>query len=162
MHIRDATPDDLPGILEIHNDAIANTTAIWDEEPVDLAERRAWFDARTGAGNPILTADVDGVIAGYASYAQWRPKSGFRHSMEHSVYIHPAFRRRGLASALLGGLIERAHGSQVHAMVAFIETENTGSIALHGKHGFVVVGELPQVGVKFGRWLDLTLMQLTL
>lgn len=162
VHIRDTRTEDLPEILDIHNDAVANTTAIWDEEQVDLADRTAWFLDRTAAGYPVLTAEVDGRVAGYASYGQWRVKSGYRHSVEHSVYIHPDFHRRGLASALLSELIERAVVGNVHVMVGFIESENTTSIALHEKFGFVTVGQMPQVGVKFGRWLDLTLMQRTL
>ena len=78
------------------------------------------------------------------------------------MYIHRDFYRRGLASALLSELIERAKAHDIHVLVGFIESENTTSIALHEKFGFVTVGQMPQVGVKFGRWLDLTLMQLTL
>jgi L-amino acid N-acyltransferase YncA len=162
VHIRDTSAADLPEILDIHNDAVANTTAIWDEEQVDLADRTAWFEGRIAAGYPVLTAEVDGRVAGYASYGQWRVKSGYRHSVEHSVYIHRDFYRRGLASALLSELIERAKAHDIHVLVGFIESENTTSIALHEKFGFVTVGQMPQVGVKFGRWLDLTLMQLTL
>lgn len=159
--IRDTTFRDLPAIVEIHNDAVANTTAIWDEEPVDLADRTAWFEGRVAAGYPVLTAEVDGRAAGYATYGQWRAKSGYRYSVEHSVYVHRDFYRRGLASALLAELIERARAADVHVLVGFIESQNATSIALHAKFGFVVVGRMPEVGVKFGRWLDLTLMQLT-
>src|SRR5690606_16102987 len=78
--VRDARIGDLPAILEIHNRAIAETTAIWDDEPVDLADRQAWFDNRTAHGRPIVVAEVDGELAGYASYGPWRPKSGYRHT----------------------------------------------------------------------------------
>ena len=87
MLIRDTVPDDLPAILTVHNAAIAETTAIWDEEQVELADRQAWFDQRTGAGLPILTADIDGQMAGYASYGPFRPKTGYRHTVENSVYV---------------------------------------------------------------------------
>ncbi|SNT38270.1 GNAT family N-acetyltransferase [Rhodococcoides kyotonense] len=162
MLIRDTVTEDLPSILEIHNDAIRNTTAIWDETEVGLDERMEWLDGRLRAGYPVLTAVVDGNVAGYASYSQWRPKSGYRLTMEHSVYVHNGFHRRGIASALLTELIERARGAEVHALVGVIESLNTTSIALHEKFGFVTVGEMPEVGIKFDRWLDLTLMQLTL
>ncbi|MGB3773384.1 MAG: N-acetyltransferase family protein [Rhodococcus sp. (in: high G+C Gram-positive bacteria)] len=160
MQIRDAVPGDLPAILTVHNAAISDTTAIWDEQQVDLAERQAWFDQRTGASLPILVADIDGAMAGYASYGPFRPKSGYRHTVENSVYVADGFHRRGVATALMAELIERARLGEVHAMVAGIESSNTTSIALHAKFGFDVVGVMPQVGVKFGRWLDLTWMQL--
>lgn len=160
--IRDAVPADLPEILVVHNAAIAETTAIWDEEPVGLDEREAWFAARADAGHPILVADVDGVVAGYASYGQYRPKSGYRLTMENSVYVADGFHRRGIATRLMTALIARAGENGVHALVAGIESSNTTSIALHEKLGFVTVGVMPEVGVKFGRWLDLTWMQLTL
>ncbi|MGA9872240.1 MAG: N-acetyltransferase family protein [Rhodococcus sp. (in: high G+C Gram-positive bacteria)] len=161
MLIRDSTTEDLPAILDIHNDAIRNTTAIWDETEVGLPERMAWLDGRLRAGYPVLTAVVDGRVAGYASYAQWRPKSSYRLTVEHSVYVSNDFHRRGIASALLTELIVRAKSAGIHALVGVIESRNTTSIALHEKFGFVVVGQMPEVGIKFGRWLDLTLMQLT-
>ncbi|MEU2254453.1 GNAT family N-acetyltransferase [Nocardia xishanensis] len=161
--IRDAREGDLPAILEIHNANIATSTAIWDIDEVGIDERETWFRTRTAEGMPVLVAEVDGEVAGYASYGQWRPKVGYRYSVENSVYIADRFQRRGLASALLSELIDRAAQSgRVHAMIAAIESGNTGSIALHERFGFMVVGELPEVGHKFGRWMDLTLMQLRL
>lgn len=162
MLIRDAVPADLPEILTVHNAAIAETTAIWDEDPVDLADRQAWFDARAAAGHPILTAEIEGRVAGYASYGAFRPKSGYRHTVENSVYVADGFHRRGVATALMAELVARAALGDVHAIVAGIESSNTTSIALHHKFGFEIVGVMPQVGVKFGRWLDLTWMQLLL
>lgn len=161
--IRDARETDLPEILAIHNNAIAETTAIWDTEPVDLPERLAWWRARTTGGFPVLVAEVDGAVAGYASYGQWRPKSGYRFSVENSVYVADRFHRRGLATALLTELLARAErAGTVHAVIAAIESSNTTSITLHEKFGFRTVGVLPEVGHKFGGWMDLTLMQLTL
>lgn len=162
MLIRDTTTEDLPAILSIHNDAIRNTTAIWDETEVGLDERMEWLAGRLRAGYPVLTAVVDGEVAGYASYTQWRPKSGYRLTVEHSVYVANNFQRRGLASALLTELIDRARSAGIHVLVGVIESTNTTSISLHEKFGFVTVGQMPEVGTKFDRWLDLTLMQLTL
>jgi len=161
--IRDATEDDLPAILELHNINIASSTALWDVVEADLADRRAWFRDRIATGMPVLIAEVDGEFAGYAHYGQFRPKVGYRYSVENSVYIAERFQRRGLAAALLGALIERARSSgRVHAMIAAIESGNAASIALHERFGFVEVGRMPEVGRKFDRWLDLTLLQLTL
>ncbi|WP_338886435.1 N-acetyltransferase family protein [Rhodococcus sovatensis] len=162
MLIRDTTTEDLSAILSIHNDAIRNTTAIWDETEVGLDERMEWLAGRLRAGYPVLTAVVDGEVAGYASYTQWRPKSGYRLTVEHSVYVADSFQRRGLASALLTELIDRARSAGIHVLVGVIESTNTTSISLHEKFGFVTVGQMPEVGIKFDRWLDLTLMQLTL
>jgi L-amino acid N-acyltransferase YncA len=162
MNIRAAGHDDLPAILEIHNDAIRTTTAIWDEHEVDLADRRAWFDARRSAGLPVLVAEVDGSVIGFATYGPWRPKTGYRFTVENSVYVHPDHRGRGAATSLLSALIEHARDREVHAIVAGIEATNAGSIALHEKFGFRQVALLPEVGFKFGRWLDLTYLQLSL
>ncbi|MFD3707135.1 GNAT family N-acetyltransferase [Nocardia sp. NPDC058658] len=160
MLIRDADKPDLDAVLAIHNTNIAESTALWDTDEVDLDDRLAWFTDRTAAGMPILIAEIDGEVAGYASYGQWRPKSGYRFSVENSVYVDSRFRRRGAATALLAELITRATDSgRVHAMIAAIESSNSPSIVLHERFGFVTVGELPEVGYKFGRWMDLTLMQ---
>ena len=162
MQIRDAVHGDLPAILEIHNDAIRTTTAIWDEHEVDLDDRRAWFDARRAAGLPVLVAEADGSVIGFASYGPWRPKTGYRFTVENSIYVHPDHRGHGAANALMPVLIERARAADVHSIVAGIEAANTGSIALHEKFGFRNVALLPEVGFKFGRWLDLAYLQLTL
>jgi phosphinothricin acetyltransferase len=160
--IRDALPLDLPGILDIYNDAVLNTTAIWNEQPVDLANRQAWFEARQQQDYPILVAVDDSGVLGYASFGDWRPFEGFRYSVEHSVYVRADQRGKGLGPVLMAALIERAKACGKHVMVAAIESGNAASIRLHERHGFVVTGQMPQVGVKFGRWLDLTFMQLML
>ncbi|QBJ97617.1 N-acetyltransferase family protein [Rhodococcus sp. ABRD24] len=162
MLVRDARREDLPGILEIHNDAILNSTAIWVETPVDLDERRCWLEDRRRGGFPVLVADVGGRVAGYASYGAWRPKSGYRYTVENSVYVHPDHHRQGVATALMTELIERARSGDVHVIVASIESSNTTSIALHERFGFRTVAQMSEVGMKFGRWLDMTYMQLTL
>ncbi|NKS86508.1 GNAT family N-acetyltransferase [Rhodococcus hoagii] len=162
MLIRDATTGDLPGILEIHNEAIANSTAIWDETLADLDERRRWLDDRRADGFPVLVADVDGAVAGYASYGVWRAKSGYRYTVENSVYVHVDHHRRGIATALMTALIERARAGGIHVIVASVESSNTTSIALHERFGFRIVAQMPEVGRKFGRWLDMTYLQLTL
>lgn len=162
MQIRDAVVSDLSDILAIHNTAIAESTAIWDTDLVDLDNRVAWFEQRAADGHPILVAEIDGRVAGYASYGQWRPKSGYRATVENSVYVADEFHRRGVATALMTALLERARQAGLHVMVAGIESANHTSIALHERFGFTVVGQMPEVGRKFDRWLDLTLMQLTL
>ncbi|MET0953966.1 MAG: N-acetyltransferase family protein [Aeromicrobium sp.] len=162
MTVREATEADLPGLLAIHNEAVRTTTAIWDESEVDLDDRRAWLLERQAAGFPVLVAEVDGVVAGYSSYGPWRPKSGYRHTVENSLYVLAAHHGHGLASALFDRLIAHARDAGFHRMMAMIESSNTVSIGLHRRRDFRVVGQMDQVGTKFGQWLDLTVMQLDL
>lgn len=162
-HVRDAQPADLPAIRDIYNDAVLNTTAIWNEQPVDLGNRQAWFSARQTQGYPVLVAvDAEDNVLGYASFGDWRPFDGFRRTVEHSVYVCRNQRGKGLGPLLMSTLIERARACDKHVMVAAIESGNTASIRLHERIGFVTTGQMPQVGTKFGRWLDLTFMQLVL
>ena len=158
--IRDATEADLPTIMDIYNDAVASTTAIWNDVQVDLANRRGWFKARQARGFPVLVADVGGAVAGYASYGDWRAFEGFRNTVEHSVYVHKDHRGSGIGRSLMQALVERAGQGGVHVMVACVEAGNAASIRLHESLGFRNVGTFSEVGVKFGRWLDLTCLEL--
>jgi phosphinothricin acetyltransferase len=157
--IRDAAPADLPAILAIHNDAILHSLAIWQERPVDLANRQAWFEERTGQGYPVLALDLDGALAGYASYGPFRFGSGYDATVENSVYLSAAQRRQGLGRRLMEALIARARAQGRHVMVAGIGLSNDASVALHRSLGFTEAGMLREIGRKAGRWLDLMLMQ---
>jgi phosphinothricin acetyltransferase len=158
MLIRDATEDDLPGILAIYNHVIAHTTAVYTETPAPLEDRHAWLEARCAAGFPVLVADDGGVI-GFASFSDFRPWPGYARSVEHSVHVREDARGRGVGGALVGRLIEAAQARDKHVMVGGIDAANKASIALHRKFGFVEAGVLREVAQKFGRWLDLLFMQ---
>ncbi|PZQ52313.1 MAG: GNAT family N-acetyltransferase [Rhodovulum sulfidophilum] len=161
--IRDAEDADAAGIAAIYNDAVARTTAIWNEATVDPANRLDWIHARRAAGYPVLVArDAGGAVAGYASFGDWRAFDGYRHTVEHSVYVRPDVQGGGLGRRLMEALIARARDLGKHVMIAGIEAGNLGSIALHERLGFERVGFMPEVGTKFGRWLDLAFLQLTL
>jgi phosphinothricin acetyltransferase len=163
MIIRDAVSADLPAIRDIFNDAVLNTTAIWMDAVVDLANREAWFAARAQQGYPILVAvDEADAVVGYASYGDWRPFDGFCNTVEHSVYVRSDQRGKGVGPLLMQALMERCKAGGKHVMVAAIESGNAASIRLHERLGFITTGQMPQVGRKFGRWLDLTFMQLIL
>ncbi len=163
MRIRDAEAGDVAGILEIYNDAVLHTTAIWNETVVDAADRAAWLADRRRLGYPVLVAvDDDGRVAGYASFGDWRAWDGYRHTVEHSVYVHRDRRGGGVGRALLAALIDRARALGKHVMVAGIEAGNAGSIRLHQSLGFESVGVMREVGAKSGRWLDLAFLQLRL
>jgi phosphinothricin acetyltransferase len=161
--LRDAEHADAGGIAAIYNDAVETTTAIWNEATVDALNRRDWMDARRAAGYPVLVViDARGAVAGYASFGDWRAFDGYRHTVEHSVYVRADARGAGLGAMLMEALVARARAIGKHVMVAGIEAGNAGSIALHERMGFERVGFMPQVGTKFGRWLDLAFLQLML
>lgn len=163
MLIRDATIDDAQGIMLIYNDAVEHTTAIWNETLVDEANRQSWLLERQGRGYPVLVAvdDADAVL-GYTSFGDWRAFDGYRHTVEHSVYVRDDRRGEGLGRLLMTTLIDRARKLNKHVMIAAIEAGNRESIALHLKLGFTQTGLMPEVGTKFGRWLDLAYLQLKL
>lgn len=157
--VRDAGPADLAGILAIYNHAVVHTTAIWNERVVDLADRERWWRARIEAGMPVLVAeDAAGDVAGYASYGPFRPFEGYRDTVEHSIYVRADLRGNGIGGLLLAQLVERAVAGGLHVMVGGIEAGNAASVALHRRHGFVEAGVLREVGIKFGRRLDLLFM----
>lgn len=159
LTIRDAADADLPAILAIHNDAVLHGTALWTIEPSDLAGRRAVLADRRARGFPFLVCTIEGAVAGYGSFGEFRPHDGYVRTVEHSIYVDPEFRRRGIATALLLRLIEAARGLGKHVMIGAITADNDASIALHARHGFIETGRLPELGFKFGRALDLVFMQ---
>jgi phosphinothricin acetyltransferase len=159
--IRVATEADLPAILAIYNDAVMKTTAIWNEAPSTLESRLAWFAERRKAGFPVLVAEDEGVV-GYGSFGEFRPFEGYRYTVEHSVYVLDAAQGKGLGKLLLAALIEEARGMGKRVMVGAIDAANYASLALHETMGFEETGRMPGVGEKFGKRLDLVLVQLTL
>ena len=150
---------DLPAMLEIHNDAVLHSTAIWSVRPADLAGRRALLLERQALGYPFLGAFLGEVLAGYATFGAFRPHDGYDRTVEHSIYVHKDYRRRGVAGLLLPRLIDAARACGKHVMVGGIDAANVESIRLHERFGFAIVGRLPQVGYKFDRYLDLVFMQ---
>lgn len=160
--VREAREDDLPAIRDIYNHAVAHSTAIWNEVLVDIENRRAWWQVRRAAGYPVLVAVRGETVLGYASFGDWRAFDGFRGTVEHSVYVAEGAQGQGLGRALMTALIARAREIGKHVMVGGIESGNAGSLALHRAMGFREVGRHREVGQKFGRWLDLTFMELVL
>jgi L-amino acid N-acyltransferase len=162
--LEDATDADLPAILAIFNDVIATSTAIYRDEPLTLEDRAAWLAARRADGFPVLVArDGDGAVIGLGSYGWFKASPpGYSTTVEHTVMVSPTARGAGIGTALLEALIARATADGFHVMVASIDAENVGSIRLHERLGFVEVGRMPEVARKFGRWVDLVLLQRTL
>jgi phosphinothricin acetyltransferase len=150
-------------ILEILNDAIVSSTALYDYVPRPPEAMVTWFEGKKAGRFPVLgLEDEDGKLLGFASYGTFRAWPAYKYAVEHSVYVHREHRGRGLGPLLMRALIERAGEQEVHVMVAGIDVTNAASIHLHEKLGFEHAGTLRQVGFKFGRWLDLAFYQLTL
>ena len=162
MILREATEDDLDGILAIFNQVIATSTAVWIDDPTTKDERRQWMTALFSKGYPIFVAIDGGGVAGYASFGEFRGRPGYRFTVEHSLHVREGARRSGVGGALLEKLILRAAEMKKHTMIGGITGDNTASLAFHARYGFREVGRLPQVGAKFGRWIDLVFVQRTI
>jgi L-amino acid N-acyltransferase YncA len=160
--IRNATVDDLPGILEIYNHAIINTTAVYSEQPHTLDMRLAWYNDRISNGFPVFVAEINGAVTGFSTFGHFRAWPCYRYTVEHSVYVHVDHRGNGLSKLLMQPLIDRAREMKRHVMIAGIDGENEVSYRLHQSFGFVEVAHFKEVGFKFGRWLDLKFMELIL
>lgn len=147
-------------ILAILNEAILNSTAIYDYAPRAPAAMQAWFAAKAAGGYPVLGLETDdGQLVGFASYGAFRGWAAYKYTVEHSLYIHTAHRGQGHGERLLGALIERATAADLHVLVGGLDAANAASIALHVKLGFQHAGTVRQAGYKFGRWLDLAFYQ---
>jgi L-amino acid N-acyltransferase len=154
---------DAPAILAILNESIANSTALYDYEPRSIESMSKWFQTKTDGNFPVIGAVNEyNQLLGFASYGTFRAWPAFKYSIEHSIYIHPDYRRQGIGRALLKRLIDAAIQQQYHVMVGGIDLTNAGSIALHRQLGFNHAGTIRQAGFKFGRWLDLGFYQLLL
>ncbi|HVH17680.1 MAG TPA: GNAT family N-acetyltransferase [Myxococcota bacterium] len=159
MEIRSAQPADLPGITAIYNDVLATSTAIYAHTPSTLEARREWVQSRQKSGYPVLVAADRGDVQGFASFGDFRSWPGYRYSVEHTVHVRADRRRHGIGSALVVALLEPARALGKHAMIGGIDADNAASIRMHERLGFEKVAHLPEVGRKFGRWLDLVLVQ---
>jgi len=160
--IRVATVVDLPSLLMIVNESIRNTVAIYDYDERTLKEQEIWFTDKAKSGFPVVVAELDNIIVGFGSYGTFKAKKGYDFTVEHSVYVLPEYKGLGFGNLLLSDLIKRAKEQELHVMIGYIDASNTASIDFHKKFGFVETGHLKQVGFKFGKWLDVKLMQLIL
>lgn len=164
MQIRHATHEDLPAIIAIQNWAIKNTTGTWRMYALEAEERAEWLEDHWQQGYPVLVAEDEDGIQGYASYTQWNhPIPGYRFTVENSIYVNPDAHGKGVGSRLMQALIDFATWSgKVHVIVSNVVSDNEGSLALHKKFGFEEVGRFREVGRKFGKWLDTYFLQLTI
>jgi L-amino acid N-acyltransferase len=159
--IRPAAEVDLRAINDIYNHYVLHSTCTYQEELEPLESRRQWF-SHHGEKHPVIVAEAGGQIVGWGSLSTYHPRSAYRNTVENSVYVHHQHHRHGIGSLLLQELIvhARQHGHRV--IIAGIDGEQNASVALHAKFHFQKVGHLKHVGFKFGRWLDVIYMQLSL
>lgn len=150
-------------IRSIFNDAITTSTAVYDYQPRSAEMIAAWFESKRQGGYPVIGALTEsGELMGFASYGAFRPWPAYKYTVEHSLYVAKHFRGLGVGRRLLAEIIARAQSQDYHALIGAIDSQNTASIKLHTGRGFRLVGTMPRVGFKFGRWLDLCLYQLEL
>jgi len=159
--IRSATAADAQAICSIYNHFILQSTATFEETAITPDDMAARIDALSGR-LPFLVAVLDGAVAGYAYAAPWKPRSAYRHTVESSVYIAPGFAGMGLGSRLVQALLQGLRERDVHAVLAGIVLPNGASVGLHEAFGFSQVGQMREVGRKFGQWLDVGYWQLVL
>ncbi|MEP6615389.1 MAG: N-acetyltransferase family protein [Ginsengibacter sp.] len=162
IQIRKATEADLPGMLEIYNDIICNTTAVYDYEPQSISVRKNWFAVKHAAGFPVFVVEADGLVIGFGSIGPFRNWAAYKYSVENSIYVSAAHRGKGAGKLLLPYLIESASEMNMHTIIAGIDDSNTSSLRLHKSFGFEEVASFKQVGYKFNRWLNLKFLQLIL
>ena len=160
--VRHATENDLPQILDIYNDIIKNTTAVYYYEPHTLEMRKAWFDERKKLGFPIFVAIEDEVVLGMSTIGTFRLPTAYKYTVENTVHVAAHARGKGIGKLLLAPLIEAAKELGMHTIIAGIDTSNEVSLHLHKSFGFKEVAHFKEVGVKFDRWLDLKFLQLIL
>ena len=166
VRIRDCVEADLEATLAISNELIPTTTIAWTEQPTTMPERTAWFAEQRARGFPVLVAEEQegerATVIGVASYGDFRDTAhweGYRFSVELSIHVRGDRQGAGTGRLLMEALIERARSAGVHVVVAAIDADNGESLAFHARLGFVEVARMPEVGCKFGRWLDLVLVQ---
>jgi L-amino acid N-acyltransferase YncA len=160
LDIRPAEEADLPAITEIYEHAVRHGTATFELVPPDLAEMTRRYRALMEGSFPYFVATIDGSVVGYAYAGAYRPRPAYRFTVENSIYLRPASHRRGIGLQLLQRLIIECEARGYRQMIAVIgDSANAGSIGVHTRTGFTLIGTHPHVGFKFGRWLDTVMMQ---
>jgi L-amino acid N-acyltransferase len=162
INIRNATENDVQPMLDIYNEIIMNTTAVFQYDLHTLAMRKEWFIQKRRENYPVFIAEENNVVIGFSTFGQFRNWQAYKYSVENSVYVKADCRGKGIGKLLLQPLIDTARQMQLHTVIAGIVADNEASIALHKQLGFVEVAHFKEVGFKFDKWLDLKFLQLML
>lgn len=163
MNPRDATPADVPAIVDIYNHEVATSTATFDTDPTSVDERAAWLATHAeNPRHPVLVVESDGAIAGWASLSAWSDRCAYARAAEVSVYVHRDHRGKGVGRALMEGLVARGRGAGLGVLLARISMDGDASVKLHESLGFLRIGTMHRVGEKFGRILDVDVFELHL
>lgn len=159
MIIRDATMNDAEAIRAIYNDAVLNTTAVFDYTAREPQAQRDWLQMKAEQNLPVLVAEEAGTVLGYASYGPFRPWPAYLYTVENAIYIAPQSRGKGIGAQLLPPLLQIATERGLRTMIAGITADNAASLRLHEKLGYSQAGVIREAGWKFERWLDLVFLQ---
>ena len=159
VSLRAAEIGDAEQIAAIYNYEVENTTATFDLVPRTIESQREWLSARSGAFSALVAHEPSSGIIGFAALSTYRDRAGYRTTVENSVYVHREHQRRGVGRLLLSALLDVARDSGFHTVIARVDSQSAGSLALHRSLGFIEVGIEKQIGRKFGRWLDSVILQ---
>lgn len=160
VQIRAACRQDVPGILDIFNDAVLHSTGTYEEQPHTLAQRMEWFEQCAAKHYPIcVAADADGRVLGWGALSPFCERPGFRHTAVCATYVATTCRRNGIGTRLLEALLVAAKARGVHTILAAVDEDNAASLRLHEKAGFAVAGHFREIGHKDGRWHDVRYLQ---
>ena len=162
MIVRQASLDDMRRVCDLYNALLPSTTIEWTDQLQTLAEREAWFRHQREAGFGTLVAEHDSDVIGFAAYGDFCGSGkwpGYRYAVEHTIHVDQRWWGRGVGRSLLSALIDDAGAKGVHVMVAAIDGDNHESLRFHERLGFTTTARMPEIGTKFGRWLELVLMQ---
>jgi L-amino acid N-acyltransferase YncA len=163
MQLKFCTRDHAGQILEILNEVIANSTALYDYNPRTMQNMEQWFETKEKGSYPVIGVfNEDDALMGFGSYGAFRAWPAYKYTVEHSLYVHKDFRGKGYGRFILSELIAQAQGQNYHNLIAGIDSTNQVSIAMHRSLGFTFCGKIEQAGYKFSRWLDLEFYQLIL
>ena len=162
IQIRPYKTEDTQAILDIINHNILHSTALYDYNIRTFEQQKNILEEKISKNFPVIVAELDGQVAGFGMYGEFRFREAYKFTVEHSVYVDECFHGKGIGKLLLQELIDLAKKQKLHTMIAVIDAENQGSVAFHEKFGFQTVGILKESGYKFDRWLDSVFMQLLL
>jgi L-amino acid N-acyltransferase YncA len=159
MDVRDAVGADIEQITAIYNDVLRSSTAIFNDQPATVEERRAYWEHRVRQGFPMLVAATENDVLGYATFGEFRAGRGYRHTVEGTIHVHASARRKGVGKLLMTELLQRARVAGKHVMLAGVDASNQTSLKFLQGFDFEEVGRLREVGYKFERYLDLVFLQ---